>query len=164
MYIFVTRRRYIWFYSAPKALEEVSVTAGTVASSRYGGFVERLFAYIIDGVIIGVAAGVLTGIATATESLGLSILASLIVIVGSIGYFVYFWGTTGQTIGKKVLGLKVVGPNGEQNGIGYGTAFLRLIGYSVSGFLFYLGFLWIIWDPNKQGFHDKIAKTHVIKV
>ena len=47
--------------------------------------------------------------------------------------------------------------------ITFGVAFLRLIGYLVSGAMFYLGFLWIAVDPRKQGWHDKIAGTVVIR-
>ena len=46
--------------------------------------------------------------------------------------------------------------------IGFGTAILRLIGYVISGFVLYLGFIWILIDSRHQGFHDKIANTVVI--
>ena len=47
--------------------------------------------------------------------------------------------------------------------IDMGTALLRYVGYIVSAIPLALGFLWIIWDPEKQGWHDKIAKTRVIR-
>lgn len=39
---------------------------------------------------------------------------------------------------------------------------IRYLGYYVSGLLLMLGFLWVGWDPRKQGFHDKMARTVVI--
>jgi uncharacterized RDD family membrane protein YckC len=77
-------------------------------------------------------------------------------------YFTYFYGYTGQTIGKMVCGLKVVSTEGGL--IGYRRAFLRWIGYIISFYAFFLGFFWIVFDYNKQGWHDKIARTFVIKV
>lgn len=135
-----------------------------VGEARYGGFFERLIAYIVDAIIISVVASVLYSPGFLTESGALDALSGLLGFVWTVGYPIYFWANTGQTIGKKLLGLKVVGPDGGTGGIGYGPAVMRLIGYFVSGFVFYLGFLWIIWDSTKQGWHDKIANTHVIKV
>ncbi|HUE75473.1 MAG TPA: RDD family protein [Chloroflexota bacterium] len=42
-------------------------------------------------------------------------------------------------------------------------AIIRYIGAIVAAIPFGLGYLWVIWDPNKQGWHDKIAGTYVIK-
>jgi uncharacterized RDD family membrane protein YckC len=44
-----------------------------------------------------------------------------------------------------------------------GKAVLRLIGYFISGIVIWVGFLWILFDANKQGRHDKIAGTYVVK-
>lgn len=46
--------------------------------------------------------------------------------------------------------------------VGYGRALLRWLGMVVAGIPCYLGFLWVIWDPHKQGWHDKIASTVVV--
>ena len=79
------------------------------------------------------------------------------------GYTVYFWTSSGQTIGKMVMGLKVVhAESGEL--LDPGTAILRYVGYYASAIPLFLGFLWVLWDPKKEGFHDKIAKTRVVKV
>ena len=45
----------------------------------------------------------------------------------------------------------------------FGLAFLRWVGYILSGIFLYLGFLWIAWDGRKQGWHDKIAGTVVVR-
>lgn len=133
------------------------------SAQQYAGFGIRLVAYIIDAIIIGVIVGILTGIGRAVNSNALTGLSSG--AGGLIGflYLVYFWATTGQTLGKRAMGLRVVGRDGGTGGIGWGPAILRWIGYLISGFVFLLGFLWIIWDSEKQGWHDKIAGTHVIR-
>jgi uncharacterized RDD family membrane protein YckC len=75
-------------------------------------------------------------------------------------YFTYFIGICGKTPGKMVFGLKVIRENGEAPG--FGTAFLRWIGYFLSSLPLNLGFIWIAFDSKKQGFHDKLAGTVVI--
>ncbi len=67
----------------------------------------------------------------------------------------------GATLGKKVFGLKVVKKDGTLPGLG--RALLRqTVGYFVSS-IFGLGFLWIAFDPQRQGWHDKIAGTYVVR-
>ena len=80
----------------------------------------------------------------------------------SMLYFTYFHGTTGQTFGKVLFGLKVVQATGEKMTLGIG--FLRWVGYLISAVVVYLGFIWIAFDGRKQGWHDKIAGTVVIRV
>ena len=66
----------------------------------------------------------------------------------------------GQTLGKIVLGLRVVKRNG--NRIGIADAILRnVLGYNLSG-IFLLGFLWAAVDRERQGWHDKLAGTVVV--
>ena len=72
-------------------------------------------------------------------------------------------GQPGATPGKKMLGLKIVREDGEEP-LGWGTAFMRLVGYMVSGFILYIGFLMIAFNPDKKGLHDMIAKTRVLKI
>lgn len=79
-----------------------------------------------------------------------------------VAYFTYFHGHTGQTIGKMCCGLKVVNTHGEV--ISYRRALLRWAGYILSSVIFYLGFLWVAVDRNRQGLHDKVASTYVIKI
>lgn len=88
---------------------------------------------------------------------------SIIVYVIISGfYFTLFYGSTGQSIGKKIMGLKVVSAAG--GAMTYKKAFIRYIGYLISEIPLFLGFIWIAFDKDKQGWHDKIAKTYVVKV
>jgi len=84
--------------------------------------------------------------------------------VGYIAYFVYFEGSaSGQTLGKRILGIRVIDFNSGGE-IGYGRAFVRLIVRFISGFFCYLGYLWMLWDKEKQCWHDKAANDVVVPV
>jgi uncharacterized RDD family membrane protein YckC len=143
----------------------------------YGGFWIRLVAYIIDAIIIAIPViivavilGVILGVASSNSSsssatgaatTGVTSLIQLILLVATIGYFVYFWGK-GQTIGMRVFHLRVADANTGQP-IGYGRAALRYLGYIVSAIVCYIGLIWAAFDARKQGWHDKIANTVVLK-
>ncbi|MFH0811361.1 MAG: RDD family protein [Pseudomonadota bacterium] len=141
------------------------------------GFGIRALAYLIDRIILSVIGivffivGVLAiktgsflqmGITSLENLTKVLILTYATTIIIEIGYYTYFHAHTGQTVGKMVCGLKVVDAQGEL--ISYKRAFGRWVGYVVSSVILYLGFLWIAFDRNRQGWHDKIAKTYVIKV
>lgn len=79
-----------------------------------------------------------------------------------VAYFVGFWTWRGQTPGKMVLGIKVIRTDSSPITLGY--AFLRYLGYIVSAMTLYIGFIWIAFDSRKQGLHDKIADTYVVKL
>ena len=80
----------------------------------------------------------------------------------SLVYFTYFHGVTGQTIGKRLLKIKAIQTSGEP--VNFKIALIRWGGYFISGGVMYYGFLWVLFDKNKQGWHDKIAGTYVVKV
>jgi uncharacterized RDD family membrane protein YckC len=119
------------------------------------GFWRRFAAAFLDGIIVGVPLLILYGILRgAGYALGLLL---------SIAYVVYFeGGPTGQTIGKRALGIRVYDLSGSGGPIGYGRAFIRWIGRILSGIPCYLGYLWMIWDKEKQTWHDKLATTVVV--
>jgi uncharacterized RDD family membrane protein YckC len=122
---------------------------------EYMGFWIRLAAAIIDGVIISAISFVLSHITIGAGTAFWIPLAWL--------YHWLFIGLKGQTLGKMVLGIKVVNAAGSQPGLGE-AALREVLGKIVSSVVIYIGFLWIIWDGQKQGWHDKIASTHVIRV
>ncbi|HTP25298.1 MAG TPA: RDD family protein, partial [Anaeromyxobacteraceae bacterium] len=76
-------------------------------------------------------------------------------------YFTMFIGMGGQTPGKMLLGLKVVRTDGEA--VGFGRALVRWLGQCLSLLLLGLGFLMVAFSGRKQGLHDKIAGTYVIR-
>jgi hypothetical protein len=71
------------------------------------------------------------------------------------------WARGGQTLGMRVAGIRVVSDR-DGSRIGWGAAILRLIGWWVSAAVLYIGFVWILIDSRRRGWHDLIAGTCVI--
>ncbi len=84
----------------------------------------------------------------------------LIITAANFLYLAIMWGN-GQPISYKMLGIKVVKTNGDQPG--FGSGFVRVIGYILASIPLMLGFLGVITNDKKQGWHDKMANTIVIK-
>ncbi|MBN2437269.1 MAG: RDD family protein [Deltaproteobacteria bacterium] len=148
---------------------------------RYGGFWRRLFAFLIDKVILyfvsltlfligllalGLSDDMMDRIPTFPSDLtyGMVVFALLYLIASLLAgmtYFTWFHGIAGRTPGKMLFGLCVIQISGDP--MTPGIAFLRWVGYLISGPVLCLGFLWIAFDGRKQGWHDKIAATLVIR-
>ncbi len=75
-------------------------------------------------------------------------------------YFTFMFATSGQTIGKYVMGLRVVRVDGRPMSVAKG--FLRQLGYFISLIPLGLGFFWVVVDDRRQGFHDRLVGTVVI--
>jgi uncharacterized RDD family membrane protein YckC len=67
----------------------------------------------------------------------------------------------GQTPGMKILNLKVIRTDGSNLDLVQGL--LRYVGLIISFLVIFIGVIWVAFDPNKQGWHDKIAGTYVVK-
>jgi uncharacterized RDD family membrane protein YckC len=138
----------------------------------YAGFISRLIAFSIDIAIIVVVlifAGWLLNTMSTIFQLGIleSIstsfqiwVTSLIVLLFSAGYYIFFWTLVGQTPGKLLLGLRVVSRSGRP--ITFWQALRRFVGYFISAIAIYIGYLWILIDNRRQGWHDKLAGTYVV--
>jgi uncharacterized RDD family membrane protein YckC len=114
------------------------------------GFWRRLAGAIIDGLVVGIVDTVLR-VLLGTAGAGLGILVSF-------AYYTYFHGKTGQTPGNAALGIRVVDIE-TGNVIGYQRAFVRCLVAIVSGLVVFLGYLWMLWDANRQTWHDKAARS-----
>jgi uncharacterized RDD family membrane protein YckC len=126
-------------------------------SGPRAGFWRRFAATLVDGVIIAIVYGILVVIVGASAAYGL-------VIVVSLAYFTYFEGSErGQTPGKMALGIRVIDFGGGGS-IGYGRAFIRWIGRIVSQLPILLGYFWMLWDKERQTWHDKFANAVVVPV
>jgi uncharacterized RDD family membrane protein YckC len=149
--------------------------AGPAPGVQWAGSGERLVAYIIDGFVLAVVVAVLSMLYVGTllvgyrtgEGLGAgaisgAVLWFLVAFVVSIGYFPYFWARGGQTPGMRVFGIRVVRDRDGGPVTGW-IAILRLLGYWVSALVFYVGYIWILFDARRRGWHDLIAGTVVIK-
>ena len=146
---------------------------GPAPGVRYADHGARLLSYILDVLIAGLAtvvvvviAGVFLGAAAATGQGLLAGLALGLVFVAlfavSIAYFPYFWTHGGQTPGMRPFGLKVV-MDRDGGPVTLGPALLRLFGFWLDAFVFYLGFAWVLIDKRRRGWHDLIAGTVVIQ-
>jgi uncharacterized RDD family membrane protein YckC len=155
--------------------------ANVGSSVRVAGFWRRAAAGVVDGAILLMVFAVLDIIVSlilkqplprlsqlgpdylldvalsgdALALVGLSVLA----ILGFL-YFFIFHAVRGQTPGKRLLRMRVVDGYGERPSLG--RAFLRTLAYLPSAFLLLLGFVWIGFDREKRGLHDRLADTYVI--
>jgi uncharacterized RDD family membrane protein YckC len=159
---------------------------GPAPGIAYAGFWIRFAAALIDGIIVGVPFVI---IFLVVEGSALSSYANCINIaaqsgsfaticsstyIGSVGYwyliglgvqllyFVILWSKLGGTLGQRMLGLHVVDAATGQN-IGIGRSLGRFLGYVISIIPLYIGLIWAAFDPRKQGWHDKIASTFVVR-
>jgi uncharacterized RDD family membrane protein YckC len=89
-------------------------------------------------------------------------IGTILTLLIGLAYAMYFEGGKGATPGKMVMKLKVIGTDGRMP-IGYETAIIRFIGKFISTVVLLLGHIWILIDKDKQGWHDKIANTFVVK-
>ena len=89
-------------------------------------------------------------------------LVTLINFLTPMIYQTAFLYWRGQTLGKMALGIKVVTPEG--GGLSLGKCIGRPLAEILSGCILLVGYLMVIWDPEKRALHDRLAGTRVIKV
>jgi len=137
---------------------------------RYGGFWRRFFAVLIDGIILTIpvlllASALGLGEADAGDgsvNFNLGGGGTLLNIGAQVLYdTILLTLFNGRTIGKMLLGVRVTGINGQR--ISFGQALMRSLMKIVSYAVFCLGCIWVAFDSRKQGWHDKVAKTVVVK-
>lgn len=138
---------------AEQVIEKQAATpeGGQASGKQQVGFGKRFAAALIDGVIFMVVGMIIP----------VSIRFFFNAVAGAL-YSILLWvNWNGQTLGKKLMKIKVVKEDGTA--LTYSDAVVRYLGYIVSTVVLFIGYLWIIWDEKKQGWHDKIAKTLVVK-
>jgi uncharacterized RDD family membrane protein YckC/ribosomal protein L40E len=165
-----------------KLPEQAAFGAEAVATA---GFWRRLAAYFIDGIFINIASDVILSVVLFIVSamnpayeqnfsptdLLLNPETTAIpvwywyVVLGIIALDIAYWtiaiGWKGRTVGKLMLGIKVVRTDGSR--VGYGRAFARFWSYYLCWLTFGIGFLVIAWNSRNRGLHDLICDTMVIK-
>jgi uncharacterized RDD family membrane protein YckC len=133
----------------------VSAYGGSGPSGPRASFGRRLVASLLDGILVTIVYWI--GFA-----IGGRALASIVGIIVSLAYFSYFEGSpSGQTIGKKALGIRVI-DFATGGALGFGRGFIRWISRILSTIPCFLGYLWMLWDKEKQTWHDKIATSVVV--
>ena len=125
-------------------------------NGNIAGLGSRFIALIIDNVVV-VIVGYLVNLAFSTPVAG-----GLVGFAIGALYQAYFLSQrNGQTPGKSFLGLRVV--KTDSSTLSAADAFIRYVGYYLNSFFIALGWLWAIFDANRQGWHDKLARTYVVR-
>ena len=142
-------------------------THALIGSSEQAGFGLRYGAWMFDCLITLIAIMVFTFAVTAASrrsvvgsNTDLSIVAGLTLLLFLFN-FVVLAGSGGQTAGMRILGIFIVRVDGRPFTMKQ-AALRHLVGYPLSTAAFFLGFLWMLWDPRQQGWHDKLARTIVV--
>jgi len=138
----------------------------------YAGFWLRFAAYIIDAIVMYAVLFVIAlvfGLGGALEAFDKSSQLSALMVTVVVGFYIvillYFpimeSSKLQATLGKKAVGIKVTDLDG--NRIGFGRALGRFFGKILSGVILYIGFIMAGFTEKKQGLHDMIAGTLVVK-
>jgi len=142
-------------YQPPPAAQPTWQASGpTGPRSSFG---RRVVAYLLDGVILGVVYGIVAVIFSQSVGSGAEL------VVGALYFTFLDGGPRGQTVGKMALGIRVIDFR-EGGSIGYGRGVVRWLGLIISAIPCGLGFLWMLWDKEKQCWQDKLANSVVVPV
>ncbi len=128
---------------------------------EYASRLHRFLAFLIDAVIIGVITAVLGAVGVINlgdPSTTDQAIEALIVFV----YYILLTAAFGATLGKMALGMTVVDENGQKAGF-LKVLIRETIGKVASAIILFLGFIWILFDDKRQGWHDKISGTFVVR-
>jgi uncharacterized RDD family membrane protein YckC len=143
---------------------------GYGAPAPYAEWIKRVGGYLVDvAVLVPAYAVALIGVAIASaDNDAVSIVGTLIAIAGYLAAIgVAIWnmivrqGRTGWSIGKQVIGIRLIGERTGQP-IGPALTFVRALCHVLDS-LCYIGYLWPLWDAKRQTFADKIMSTVVIE-
>ncbi|WP_433304436.1 RDD family protein [Actinoplanes sp. CA-030573] len=155
--------------------QSYSATPPTVSSistppsgAAYASWIQRVGAYLIDALVVVPFSVLGTVLGRGTDADGQPTLNALYWVFTLLGLIVtgynrwYRQGGTGQSWGKKALGLRLIGERTGQP-IGARMTFVRDLAHFVDAVIFYIGFLFPLWDAKKQTLADKIVKTVVTR-
>lgn len=147
-------------YQAPTAYDEPDDI-----EYEYAGFWIRVLASMVDSLILMlvivplvVVAGMMGLIDLDAQYTWLDIVVQIFSVVFYIGCWVKFAGTPG----KRILKLKILDADTGEH-LTTGKAIIRYVGYIISSIVLLLGLIWVAFDKKKQGWHDKMANSVVVK-
>ncbi|WP_162356660.1 RDD family protein [Metabacillus mangrovi] len=144
-----------------------------VNQQQYAGFWIRFAAYLIDSFILSFGMGIFVFLFTMSITLlietgndaaaiGFMIIMYILITGLSLAYYILMPVTVWQgTIGKKLIGLKIVDADGNKLTIGRSAG--RTFSMMISGMTMYIGYIMAGFTDRKQALHDMIAKTYVIQ-
>ncbi|MER5212294.1 RDD family protein [Streptomyces sp. NPDC002838] len=126
----------------------------------YANWGQRFLGTLVDGLVIMIPY-ILVAIDISAQTGFLSLIGGLGVIGVAIWMLIQE-GRTGQTIGKKAVGIRLVRESDGQP-LGVGMAFVRRLAHFLDSLPCYLGWLWPAWDAKRQTFADKVCSSIVIR-
>jgi uncharacterized RDD family membrane protein YckC len=153
------------FVFTPCARDEADLPKAGFWIRAAAAIIDALISGALQGIILFLFAGLLGLLLHGFESESLLMLCLAWLLGGSISvvYYVYFTAYGGQTPGKMILRIKVV--RTDSSSLTLGRAFYReVIGKFISGIILGIGYLMIVFDPKKQGLHDRMADTYVVRL
>ncbi len=140
-------------------MENIKETSGSTGSEfRSAGFWIRFLAIVADGVLLVPVYLLLSFLPLPADAI--KILGKVIPGFLYFAYVVWATGKWGQTLGKKLVGIKVVKMNGDR--VTYGKAVERFLASIISAIIFNIGFIMAAFTKHKRALHDKMVDTHVI--
>jgi uncharacterized RDD family membrane protein YckC len=153
------------FVFTPRAMAEADLPKAGFWIRAAAAFVDSLISGALQGIVLFLFAGLLSLLLHGYDSDSM-VMVSLAWLLGSaVGavYYVYFTAFGGQTPGKMALRIKVV--RTDSSSLTLGRAFYReVIGKFVSGIILGIGYLMVAFDDKKQGLHDRMADTYVVRL
>ena len=132
-------------------------------NAHYAGFWIRVVAYILDVLILSPLLIITLFVISLKFSLEPTIMSLLISVITLILWGLYeiiMVGKKGATLGKMVIGAKIVKDNGDE--IDMNSSAIRFAGKIVNNFTIYIGYIMVAFTGKKQGLHDMMAQTYVI--
>jgi uncharacterized RDD family membrane protein YckC len=138
--------------------------------SQYSGLATRMIAFVVDVLVIQAVSWMVGGIAAVIVSLlnpsedtqtALLAIGAVVALLWAAGYFVFFWVTTGQTPGNRVMEIRVQDAVSSRP-LPFARAVLRLAGAVLSALLLFLGYLMILVDSRRRAFHDRLVHSVVV--
>jgi uncharacterized RDD family membrane protein YckC len=145
--------------------------AGGTKAPQYGfpllaTYGQRVGGFLID---IGIPGGLLAVVliaAFATKDLAVIVVVHLATAVIALAFLLwnsgYQQGRSGQSLGKRALGVRLVGA-GTGEPVGFARAVGRQVAHLLDGLPLGLGYLWPLWDEQRQTFADKVCSTLVVQ-
>ena len=133
-------------------------TPGYGAQPSYANWGQRFLGTLVDGLVFLVPY-LLIIFGKKTPVL---VIVGFVALLGLAIWQLIMEGRTGQTVGKKALGIRLLKEETGQP-LGVGMAFVRRIAHILDSIACYLGWLWPAWDAKRQTFADKVCGSIVIR-
>jgi uncharacterized RDD family membrane protein YckC len=152
---------------------------------QYAGFLTRAVGFVLDYIFVtAIILGIGLTVTLILRALGVDVVTSCqaggssssdvsriicaggqYILLGMAAltpplYYVLLWTLVGQTLGQRIMGVQVVRLDGRS--IGVTRSLVRWLGYLFCALTLGIGFLWVLVDDRRMGWHDKFAGTTVL--